>query len=157
MTRTVSVAPIRKSIVVPADAARAFAIFTRHIDTWWPASHSMGGAPFRLSVIEPFVGGRWYAQRQDGSDLTIGHVAVWHPGHRVVFRWEVGAGFVPDPGQASELEVRFVAVGTGATRVELEHRDFDRVSGDAEAYRDGLDRGWPVALDRFATACRAAG
>jgi uncharacterized protein YndB with AHSA1/START domain len=154
VTKTITVAPVRRSITVPADSSRAFAIFTACIDTWWPESHGMGGAPFTHSAIEPFIGGRWYAERADGSEVTIARVIVWEPGHRLVVRWEIGAQFVPAPNQSSVLEIRFIALGAGSTRVELEHRDFDSVAGDAEAYRDGLDRGWPVALDGFAAACR---
>jgi hypothetical protein len=88
------------------------------------------------------------------TEVSIAHVTAWEPSRRVVFRWEIGAGFTPDRTQASELEVRFVSLGEGATRVELEHRDFDRISADGEAYRDGLNQGWPVALDQFAMACR---
>lgn len=154
MTRTISIAPVRKSIVVQTGSSLAFEIFTNEIGAWWPTSHSMGGAPFKLSIIEPFVGGRWYAQRQDGSEINIAHVTAWEPSRRVVFRWEIGPGFKPDPDQASELEVRFVSLGSESTRVELEHRDFDRISADGEAYRNGLDQGWPVALDQFIAECQ---
>ena len=154
MTRTISIAPVRKSIVVQAGSALAFEIFTSQVGTWWPKSHSMGGLPFRRSMIEPFVGGRWYAERQDGSEVNIAHVVVWEPSRRVVFRWEIGQGYKPEPDEASELEVRFVSLGSDSTRVDLEHRDFGRVSGDGDAYRNGLDRGWPVALDQFAAACQ---
>ncbi len=153
MTKTITIAPVRKGVIVQADASRAFAVFTAGIDSWWPASHGMGGAPFRRSVIEPFVGGRWHAERADGSTVTIGHVTVWEPANRLVVRWEIGAQFVPDPNQSSVLEIRFIPLGARSTRVELEHRAFDRVSDDAEAFRNGLDGGWPVALDRFAAAC----
>jgi uncharacterized protein YndB with AHSA1/START domain len=154
VSKTITIAPVRKSVIVPADAATAFAIFTAGIDTWWPASHGMGGAPFRRSVIEPFVGGSWHAERADGSAVTIAHVTAWEPGSRLVVRWEIGANFVPDPNQSSVLEIRFIPLGARSTRVELEHRDFDRIAGDAQAHRNGLDRGWPVALGHFAAACR---
>jgi uncharacterized protein YndB with AHSA1/START domain len=154
LTRSVPIAAVRRSVIVEAGCALAFEIFTRDIDTWWPKSHSMGGVPFKVSIIEPCVGGRWYAQREDGTDVTVAHVIAWEPGRRVVFRWEMAPGFKYDPGQASELEVRFVSLGPASTRVELEHRDFDRLSSEGEAYRNQLDRGWPIALDRFAACAR---
>jgi uncharacterized protein YndB with AHSA1/START domain len=154
VSRTVTIAPVRKSVLVPADPALAFEIFTVGIDSWWPKSHSMGGPPFKQSVIEPFAGGRWYAERQDGSEVNIGHVVVWEPSRRVVFRWEIGPGFKADPERSTEIEVNFVSLGSGSTRVELEHRNFDRIRDEAgHAYRDGLDRGWPSALDHYATEC----
>ena len=144
-----TVAPVRKSVVVNTDPALAFEIFTGSIDTWWPKSHSMGGAPFKTSRIEPFEGGRWYAEREDGSELTIARVLAWEPGRRVVFRWEVAAGWRHDAANPSELEVKFIADGA-ATRVELEHRDFDRAGQAAgERFRNDVERGWPVLLDLY--------
>ncbi len=141
-----TIAPVRKSVVVNVDPALAFEIFTGGIDTWWPKSHSMGGAPFKTSRIEPFAGGRWCAEREDGSEFCIAHVLVWEPGRRVVFRWEITAGWKHDAANPSELEVSFIADGP-ATRVELEHRDFDRAGQEAgERFRSDVERGWPVLL-----------
>ena len=149
MSRTVTITPVRKSVVVNVPPTLAFEIFTGGIDTWWPKSHSMGGAPFKTSRIEPFEGGRWYAEREDGSELSIARVLVWEPGRRVVFRWEITAGWKRDAANPSELEVNFVADGA-ATRVELEHRDFDRVGQEAgEQFRNDVERGWPVLLDIY--------
>jgi hypothetical protein len=142
---------VRKSVVVQTDAASAFEIFTSGIDSWWPKSHRMGGAPFRQSIIQPFVGGRWYAQREDGTELTIGHVKIWEPAARVVLSWEIGPDWQPDAELSSELEIRFVAIAAKSTRVELEHREFEHIRREgAEEYRNGLDRGWPTALQHYA-------
>jgi hypothetical protein len=148
---TVTIAPVRKSVVVNVAPTLAFEIFTGGIDTWWPKSHSMGGAPFKTSRIEPFEGGRWYAEREDGSEFSIARVLVWEPGRRVVFGWEITAGWKRDAANPSVLEVNFIADGA-ATRVELEHRDFDRAGQEAgEQFRDVVERGWPVLLDIYGT------
>ncbi|HYF71170.1 MAG TPA: hypothetical protein VD864_00035 [Nocardioides sp.] len=57
-----------------------------------------------------------------------------------------------DPGNASEVEVRFVAEGPDRTRVELEHRHLDRHGAGWESLRDGVadEQGWPLYLERFA-------
>jgi uncharacterized protein YndB with AHSA1/START domain len=149
VSRTVTITPVRKSVVVKVAPALAFDIFTGCIDTWWPKTHSMGGAPFKTSRIEPFVGGRWYAEREDGSELSIARVLVWEPGRRVVFHWEITAGWKRDACNPSELEVNFIADGA-ATRVELEHRGFDRVGQEAgRQFRNDVERGWPVLLDLY--------
>lgn len=153
MNLTITLAPVRKTVVVRATPQRAFDVFTGGIDRWWPKTHGIGKAPIRNSVIEPRVGGRWYITCEDGSEAVVGHVSVWEPGERLVMSWEVSCQWKPDPRQsfASEIEVRFVAEGGGATRVELEHRNFDRMGAkDGEMMRNNVDNGWPGLLVLFA-------
>ena len=153
MNRTIEIAPVRKSVVVDASPSQAFAVFTAGIDRWWPKSHGIGATPIRESVIEPFVGGRWYTRHEDGSDIVIGHVRVWQPAARLVVSWEVSADWKPDPRPAftSEVEVRFAADAGGGTRVELEHRNFERLgAASGEKMRKGVDGGWPHLLDLYA-------
>lgn len=71
---------------------------------------------------------------------------------------EVFRLFTPVPGgEASEVELRLLAAGAG-TRVELEHRDFERHGQGAEALRAGLDspQGWPTILAELRRAASAA-
>jgi len=153
VSRTIEIAPVRKSVVVDASPSQAFAVFTAGIDRWWPKSHGIGATPIRESVIEPFVGGRWYTRHEDGSDIVIGHVRVWQPAERLVVSWEVSADWKPDPRPAftSEVEVRFAADAGGGTRVELEHRNFERLgAASGEKMRKGVDGGWPHLLDLYA-------
>ena len=153
MNRTIEIAPVRKSVVVDASPSQAFAVFTAGIDRWWPKSHGIGATPIRESVIEPFVGGRWYTRHEDGNDIVIGHVRVWQPAERLVVSWEVSADWKPDPRPAftSEVEVRFTADASGGTLVELEHRNFERLGAAAGAkVRKGVDGGWPHLLDLYA-------
>ena len=160
MNRTVSIAPVRKSIVVRATPAQAFDAFSARIDRWWPKSHGIGATPVRESVIEPFVGGRWYTRCEDGSDVTVGHVRAWEPGQRLVFSWEISADWKPDArvAFASEVEVTFTAEVGGQTRVDLEPREFERMTAPGgETMRKAVDGGWPALLALFAQeAARAA-
>ncbi|HEV3180908.1 MAG TPA: SRPBCC family protein [Steroidobacteraceae bacterium] len=153
MNRTISIAPVRKTVVVAATPQRAFEVFTAGINRWWPKSHGIGAAPIRESVIEPFAGGRWYTRCEDGTDITIGHVRIWQPGERFVVSWEISADWKPDARVefASEVEVRFVMETAASTRVELEHRNFERMGATAgEKMRQQVDGGWPALLDLFA-------
>ena len=45
----------------------------------------------------------------------------------------------PDPGQASEVEVRFTEAPGGSTNVTLEHRGWERHGEGAQEYRDGFE------------------
>jgi uncharacterized protein YndB with AHSA1/START domain len=153
LNRTVQIAPVRKSVVVAASAERAFAVFTAGIDRWWPKSHALGATPVRESIIEPFVGGRWYTRHEDGSEVVVGHVRVWQPAERFVVSWEISADWKPDARSAfaSEVEVRFAAEPGGGTRVELEHRNFERMgAAPGEKMRNEVDGGWPTLLELFA-------
>ena len=151
MNRKISIAPVRKTLTVQASPARAFEVFTLGIDRWWPKNHSTGSAPIRTSIIEPFVGGRWYAIGEDGAEGVVGHVRVWQPAERFVVSWEINASWAPDARAefASEVEVRFIAESGGSTRVELEHRDFERMAEGGEKMRGQVDGGWPALRDLF--------
>jgi uncharacterized protein YndB with AHSA1/START domain len=149
---TIAIAPVRKTLVVNATPQQAFEVFTAGIDRWWPKSHGIGSAPLRQSVIEPYVGGRWYSTHEDGSSVTVGHVIVWQPPKRLIVSWEISADWKPDPRPAftSEVEVRFVPEGEGRTRVEVEHRDFERLGQQGgEKMRKDVDGGWPGLMQRF--------
>jgi uncharacterized protein YndB with AHSA1/START domain len=133
MSAAISIAPVRKSVIVGASPQRAFEVFTAQLDRWWPKSHSIGAAPIQQSIIEPFVGGRWYTQHADGTESVVGHVREWQPGQRLVVSWEISAAWKPDAriALASEVEVRFVAEAEGATM------------------RNAVDNGWPGLLTLF--------
>jgi len=153
MNRTVTIAPVRKSLAVNADVATAFEVFTARIDSWWPKSHGIGTAPIVESIIEPHVGGRWRTKHADGSESAPGHVLIWEPNRRIVFSWEVTAQWKPATSSLSEIEVRFTAEGPERTRVDVEHRDFDRMGPvDGAKMRHDVDNGWPGLLALYAQA-----
>ena len=152
------VAPVRKSITVKADVARAFRVFTAEFDTWWPRSHHIGKTPMTRSILEERAGGRCYSQHEDGSECDWGRVMTWEPPHRVVIAWQLRGDwtFEPDLAQSSEVEIRFTPESGGKTRVDLEHRHIERHGATAAAVRTGVDspNGWTGLLELF--AARAA-
>jgi DNA-binding transcriptional ArsR family regulator len=148
----VKIAPARKTIIVQASPDKAFTVFTAGLDRWWPKSHGIGSAALRESIIEPLVGGRWYTQHEDGTEAVVGHIREWQPPARFVCSWEINAAWKPDArtAYASEFEVRFSAEGPGSTRVEVEHRDFERMGAeDGARMRKDVDNGWPRLLELF--------
>ena len=159
MNKTLTIAPVRKSIVVQASPQHAFDVFTVGIDRWWPKSHGIGSAPLLESVIEPHVGGRWLSRHADGTEAVVGHVKTWQPGECFVVTWEISAEWKPDSRAAfaSEVEVRFEAEAEGRTRVSLEHRNFERMGTEpGQSMRDAVDNGWPGLLALFSAAFAAA-
>jgi uncharacterized protein YndB with AHSA1/START domain len=105
-------------------------------------------------VIEPFVGGRMYSEQVDGTDCPWGKVTAWDPPRRFVFAWQITHewGFEPDLAKASEVEVQFTPLPDGSTRVDLEHRHFERMGPGSTEMRTavGGEGGWGGLLKIFA-------
>ena len=150
--RTIVPEPVRKSVRVSAPPQRAFEVFTAGIGRWWPKSHHIGSAELDTQVIEPKVGGRWFERGVDGAECEIGKVLVWEPPSRLVLGWQLNADWKFDPDLVTEVEVRFLPDGANATRVELEHRNLERLRDRAEALRQQIDspEGWGGLLQLFA-------
>jgi uncharacterized protein YndB with AHSA1/START domain len=149
-------APVIRSVTVAASQQRAFAVFTEQFGTWWPPEYSIGEADMADFVLEPRVGGRWYEVGVDGSECDCGRVTAFEPPERLTLAWQLNGSwqYDPDPDHASEVEVRFIAEGSASTRVELEHRNFERHGEGAPAVHGGVDdpQGWTYCLDLFAKA-----
>lgn len=147
--------PVRKSVTVRTDAARAFRVFTEDLDSWWPRTHHIGKAPMKKAILEGKAGGRCYSEQSDGTECDWGRVLVWEPPRRLVIAWQVTPAWVyePDLAKSSEVEVRFSSEPDGSTRVDLEHRYINRHGAGAEAMRTAVDspNGW-MGLLRLYTA-----
>jgi uncharacterized protein YndB with AHSA1/START domain len=142
---------VRREIVVAAPPERAFAVFTERIDTWWPRGYTIGAAELEKVVIEPREGGRFYEAGVDGCECVWGEVLVYEPPSRIVLTWRIAGDWQLDEA-ASEVEVTFTPAGDG-TRVELEHRHFERLRlGDAMREQVGGDGGWGGLLVRYSEA-----
>lgn len=144
---------LRSEISVPVSPARAFSSFVQEISEWWPSAYTWSGPVLERMVIEGKAGGACYEIGPRGFRCDWGRVRNFDEPDRLLFLWQISARRVPlpDPAQASEVEVSFSLAGTG-TRVLLEHRGFSRHGADGEWYRDAMasDRGWPLILDQFA-------
>src|SRR5919197_160847 len=84
----------------------------------------MGDPPLRFIVrvlLEGRAGGRIAERSPTGEIADWGRVLTWEPPGRVAFTWH------PEGGEATEVEVQFIPEGSGATRVELEHRGWERL------------------------------
>jgi len=151
---------VRKNITVKASADRAFRVFTEGFDTWWPRDHHIGKSPMKKAIIEGRPGGRCFSQQIDGTDCDWGQILVWEPPHRFVMAWQVTPawGYEPDAANASEVEVRFTPQPDGTTRVDLEHRHFERHGAGADTMRTAVDSpmGWGGLLPRFAARAEEA-
>jgi uncharacterized protein YndB with AHSA1/START domain len=148
---------LHSSLLAPTSAEHAFAVFTGSLADWWVIEYTWSG-PEALAELgmEPHAGGMLYEIGPYGFRGDWGRVLTWDPPRRLVFTWQLGPDRlpVPDPAKASEVEVLFLPDGEGMTRIEVEHRHFDRHGEAAEGYREALTAGWREMLSRYAGAVR---
>jgi uncharacterized protein YndB with AHSA1/START domain len=141
---------VRKSIRVRATAERAFHVFTDQLDGWWPRTHHIGNAPLQEAILEGRAGGRCYSKQTDGTECDWGTVLEWDPPQRFVLAWQVSPAmqYEPNVANASEVEVQFTPEDGGYTRVDLEHRYFERHGAGADTMRTkvGSRGGWGELL-----------
>ena len=151
---------VRKIVVVNAELEHAFAVFTKNMGQWWPKEHHIGLSPLVAVVVEPKKGGRWYEKDEDGSECDWGTVLVYDPPRRLVLSWHLNGNFEYDPdiARASEVEVQFISEHPGMTKIELEHRHFERhgESGDRLSTQVDQPGGWPYVLEGYSKLFTAA-
>ena len=136
---------IRKSTAVRVPVEKAFHVFTTEMGSWWPlASKSVSMDAAETVVIEEGVGGRVYERSRTGEEHAWGEVLEWEPPSHFAFSWHPGRA----AETAQEVDVRFVSVENG-TRVELEHRGWERLVGPGGEIPSHFDSGWDEALASY--------
>jgi uncharacterized protein YndB with AHSA1/START domain len=141
---------VRKSVDVGCSPEDAFSLFTEKKTEWWPyETHAASGEKPAQVIYEPRVGGRVYDLLSDGRENQWGTVHAWEPPRRVVIEWRVNPANPP-----TELEVRFTPIEDG-TRVELEHRGWERFGERAEESFGSYNSGWDLVLGRYAERANA--
>ena len=142
MTAVTTDQTVRKTIMVRRSVEDAFRLFTEEIGSWWPTgTHSIYGKAVETVIFEPRSGGEVFERARDGKTAHWATVLEYDPPNRFVLEWKVN----PEAAAPTEVEVRFVPDG-GSTRVELEHRGWERLGADAEASYASYDTGWDHVL-----------
>lgn len=146
--------PIGRRLTVPLAVERAFARFTAEMASWWPREYTWSGEVLVDIGVEPRQGGHCYEIGPFDFHCDWGRVLIWEPPDRLVLAWQISPRREPEPNpdRASKIEVRFVPQGPAETRVEFEHRGFERHGQAGVEYRAALDspQGWTYILERFA-------
>lgn len=156
--QTAPTAAVRRTLHINVPIEHAFRVFTEKMGSWWPASHHVGGTPFKDILIDPLVGGRWYEINVNGEECVWGSVLAWEPPKKVVLSWHLQPDWSssPDMAKASEVALEFVEEGPEKTRVEFEHRHLERHGAGWEKMREevGSEGGWPMILNQYVTATK---
>lgn len=144
---------VRSTVQVRADAARAFEVFTKGLDSWWTRDHHVLQGTLKEIGCDPYVGGRMWEENAAGETCTWGRVLTWEPPSVFVFSWLIGPDFgVPGPdAQGSRVTVTFTPNDAG-TLVELVHDQLDVHGPGWEGLAAGVgsDGGWPLGMRTFA-------
>ena len=144
--------PLRFSVVVACPPARAFALWTAETSRWWPSSHTVSGERGMRVVFEPRVGGRIFERTPAGVEVDWGEVTAWEPPRRLAYSWHIRA----DRADATDVEITFADEGAG-TRVQVEHRGWERLGARGPGWRDANRGGWEGVLPHYAAACSQLG
>ena len=141
--------PLRLSFEVECSAEHAFETWTARISSWWPADHTASGESGLRVVLEPGVGGRIFERTASGTEVDWGEVTLWEPPRRLGYLWHLRR----DRADATEVEITFVDQGNSTTRVDIEHRGWERLGMLGPDWREANRSGWSSLLPHFTVAC----
>ena len=140
--------PILISFDVDCPVTHAFEVWTERISSWWPKSHTVSAEADADVVLERRVGGRIYERTVAGEEHQWGEVTAFEPPRRLSYLWHIRR----DRADATEVAIRFSSVDARTTRVQIEHRGWDRLGTEAETWRDRNHAAWGTLLPRYREA-----
>jgi hypothetical protein len=140
--------PLRMSFDVACSVEHAFTVWTSGMGTWWPPDHTVTGQAGLVIVLQGGVGGRIYERTPDGVEHDWGQVTVWEPPTQLGYLWHLRR----DRREATEVEIHFLPQGEAATRIEIEHRGWERLGDAGDEWRDRNRAGWQSLLPHYLAA-----
>ena len=143
--------PLQLSYDIACPAAHAFDVWTTRMSAWWPKGHSSSGDSETVVVLEPRDGGRIYERTSDGREIDWGRVTRWEPPAHLGYTWHIGR----DSAQATNVELRFIALDDDTTRLEITHTGWENLGEDGRTYREANTSGWNSLIPHFAEAARS--
>lgn len=132
-----TIAPIRREVIVDADQAHAFELFAAGIGAWWPIDDFGVFGPGSSVSFE----GDLLVERNGDKSAVWAEVTGWEPPRALRLSWHAGRA----ASQATQLTVTFSPAGD-QTVVRLEHSGWE-VYPDPAASAAEYGNGWPVVLD----------
>ena len=143
--------PLVHEFTVACAPEHAFAVWAQRTSLWWPAGHSVSGAPEAVT-FEPQAGGRIYERAPGGEEHEWGRVLAWEPPRRLAYSWHLRQ----DRADATEVEITFTATA-GGTAVAIVHRGWERLGARGAGLRERNTRGWAGLLPAYVAAASGAG
>jgi hypothetical protein len=140
--------PLRLSYDIQCSAEHAFEVWTTRLSSWWPKGHSASGNPDTVVVFEPRLGGRIFERTPDGSEIDWGEVTLWSPPDALGYLWHIAR----DRSDATVVELTFVDLGDGTTRLDIVHSGWERLGAEGPVWREANTSGWSALMPRFLVA-----
>ena len=107
-TDATTIPPLRREVMVSASPETAFALFTAHIDRWWPlARHSVFGG----DAMVAFEGDAIVERLGDQSSVWA-EVTGWDPPGSLSLSWHPGR----DASRSTDLTITFEGLDDGHPR-----------------------------------------
>jgi hypothetical protein len=144
--------PLRLSFVIGCSPEHAFEVWTTRVSTWWPKAHSVSGSPDTLVVLEPHLGGRLFERTPDGVEVDWGEITLWSPPLRLGYLWHIHR----DRSDATDVELTFVDLGNGTTRLDIVHSGWERLGAEGASWREANTGGWNALMPNFVVAAEAS-
>lgn len=142
--------PLRMAFDVECAAQDAFDLWTQRSAAWWPTMHTVSAEPGVRVIFEGQPGGRIFERTPTGREIEWGQVTVWEPPSRLAYSWHIRA----DRADATDVEIRFVETAGGRTRVEIEHRGWERLGDRGRSWRRVNKGGWDGVLPSYVAECQ---
>jgi len=142
--------PIRLAFELDCPVEHAFETWTGRIGQWWPIDHTVSASPGLAVVLEGRPGGRIFERETSGLEHDWGEVTIWEPPTRLAYTWHLNR----DRSDATQVEIRFLPSSDAQTRVEIEHRDWERLGSEGPPWRERNVAGWTTLLPHYVAAVR---
>jgi len=140
--------PLRFSYEIDCPADHAFDVWTNQLGTWWPRGHSTSGDRDTVVQLEPRIGGRIFERTSDGREIDWGEVTRWSPPSHLGYTWHIGR----TGEDATAVDLTFVDLGDGRTRLDIVHSGWDRLGAEGAAWRNANTNGWSSLIPSFVAA-----
>ena len=125
-------------------------MWTARASAWWPVAHTVSRSAGLEVVFGPHVGGRIFERTGDGMDIVWGEVTTWDPPGRLGYLWHIAT----DRSDATDVDIAFTEIEPSLTRVEIEHRGWERLGAEkGQTWRDANCGGWDGLLPAFVAVC----
>lgn len=148
---------VKRAIALNLSPQAAFDKFIHEFNTWWPKPYTWSQDKLQSISIDARQNGLCTEIGPYGFRCDWGRVISIEVPERIVFKWQISPRRepVPDPSQASEVEIQFKAKADRQTVMHFEHRDFEKHGEGAEAYQQAMDSemGWDYILDVYLKYC----